>query len=619
MSTDADGAADATPAEGHAGSPAPGPAATADATLNASIDEAADEIWDAVVVGSGFGGSVSALRLAEKGYRVLVVEAGKRWRNRDFPRTNWNVRKSLWAPALGLHGILRISLLRHAMILSGAGVGGGSLVYGNTLLVPPDKAWADRQWAELDDWTAVMPEHYRTAQYMLGVTTTPEMRPADHRLHEASTALGEGKAAGFRPTRVGVFFGEGESPDEALRDPYFQGEGPERKPCVRCGACMVGCPHGSKNTLDKNYLHFAERLGARVIPERRVTALRRIGDPDDAAGWWELDTERSTAWLRKDRRTIKARRVVLSAGALGTSRLLLRCRKQGLLPRLSERVGSFVRTNSEAIIAVLCGDDTNYGEGIAITSSLDLSDGTHVEVVTYNEGSDALSFLSTLMVDGGGRIPRWLRFIPTALRRPWQFLRSLWPFGWARRTIILLCMQTDDNALELRLSGNSRLVSSLAAGSRHIPTYIPAAHELARAMAEQTGGIPLGSIFEVTFDTPTTAHILGGAAMGPDPERGVIDADNRVFGYRDLYVVDGSMIGANLGVNPSLTITALAERAMAKIPPREGFTPPEWTRVLRPPESWAPPPVTPRYSDEALAALAGSTATGEAAEESGAS
>jgi cholesterol oxidase len=535
------------------------------------------KIYDYIVIGSGFGGSVSAMRLAQKGYSVLVLEAGKRYRSEDFPETNREVRKSIWMPLLKLHGILRINVLKHSMILSGAGVGGGSLVYGNTLLVPTDQAWKDPNWRHLEDWRSVMPDHYETAQRMLGVVPTPSLRPADEALRDGAAAISPKVAASFRPTRVGVYFGDENSKEN--EDPYFDGEGPPRNPCTHCGACMIGCRHSAKNTLDKNYLYFAEKLGVEVLSERQVTGIT-----EDPKGGYEIRTERSTAWFNKDRKTFRSRGLIVSAGALGTTRLLLNCKRRGLLPRLSPRLGHYVRTNSEAIICVTSTNKVNnFADGIAITSSIDLLDGTHVEVVTYNKGSDTLSGLATLMVDGGGRVPRFIKFLGEVVKQPLSFLRSLIPFGWAQGTVILLCMQTKENHLELRLTGNSVLVSKLAKGARKIPTYIPAAHELARAIAKNVDGYPQSGIFEILFDIPTTAHIMGGAVMGESPKDGVIDEKNRVFGYDNFYVIDGSMIGANLGVNPSLTITALSERAMSFIPTKEGFVEPEWaSRILYP-------------------------------------
>lgn len=535
------------------------------------------KLYDYIIVGSGFGGSVSAMRLAQKGYSVLVIEAGKRYRSEDFPETNKNIRKSIWMPLLKLHGILRINVLKHSMILSGAGVGGGSLVYGNTLLVPPDKAWQDKQWRDLEKWTEVMPEHYATAQRMLGVVTNPNHRPADKVLADGVKAISPETASTFRPTRVGVYFGPEVTKQEVVNDdPYFEGEGPPRQPCNLCGACMIGCRHSAKNTLDKNYLYFAERLGVEVIPERLVTGIT-----EHPNGGYEVRTESSTAWFKKDRKSFRSKGIILSAGALGTTRLLLHCKRRGLLPKLSSRLGHFVRTNSEAIICVTTKNKlANYGDGIAITSSIDLMDGTHVEVVTYNKGSDSLSFLATLMVDGGGVVPRFVKFLGAAIRKPIDLIKSTIPFGWAKGTVILLCMQTKENHLELKLSGDSLLVSKLAKGAKKIPTYIPAAHELARAIEGNIDGIAQGGIFEILFDIPTTAHIMGGAALGGSPEEGVIDEQNRVFGYDNFYIADGSMIGANLGVNPSLTITALTERAMSFIPVKEGHEEPEWAKKI---------------------------------------
>ena len=529
---------------------------------------------DYLIVGSGFGGSVSALRLAEKGYRVLVVEAGKRWRTEDFPRTNWSVRKFLWLPALFCYGIQRLTLLRDVLVLSGAGVGGGSLVYANTHLVPGDEAFRRGTWPRGIDWKRALAPHYETAQRMLGVVPNPHLWAGDEALHRFAESLG--KADTFAPTRVAVLFGE--RPGEAAGDPYFDGEGPERANCTYCGGCMVGCRHGAKNTLDKNYLWFAEKLGAQVLPETLVTGIE-----EDGRGGWLVRTRRSTRKLFRGRRTLRARGVVLAAGALGTVDLLLACRDAGKLPRLSPALGSYVRTNSE----IICGatartDEVDYSRGIAIASSFHPDPDTCVEAVRYPAGSDVMSFLGTLLVDAGTRLTRPLKWLATCLRHPLDFLRTFNPRGWARRSTIVLVMQNLDSSFRLMRTRRwfwpfgKGLTSRRDPGQPPIPAYLPVANQAARHIAQQTGAFPSSSINEVLLNVPTTAHILGGASMGTTPEDGVIDARNRVFGYDNLYVVDGAMIPANLGVNPSLTITAMAEHAMSHIPlkdPASGLRP----------------------------------------------
>lgn len=517
--------------------------------------------YDWIVIGSGFGGSVSAMRLAEKGYRVAVLEAGKRWEGGDFPRSNWSVRKFLWFPQALCHGIFRMTLLKDVLILSGAGVGGGSLVYANTLLVPPDGAFAGG-WPAGRDWKKELVPFYETAKKMLGVTETPKDFPADQLLKRAAEKIGQGHT--FERTKVGVYFGE---PGKTVPDPYFGGEGPERTGCVFCGGCMVGCRFNAKNTLDKNYLWFAERRGAEVIPETRVELIRAVD------GGYEVETRRSTALFSKERTVYRAKKVVLSAGVLGTVKLLSVCKEQGTLPNISPRLGRYVRTNSEAIIASTARKgDVSYSEGIAIGSGIHLKDGTHIEAVRYNEGSDALSPLGTLLTDGGGRVPRFIRWIGEVLKHPIDFVRTLIPFGWAKRTLILLVMQTEESSINLRAERrwfapfSKSLNSYRTAEQKRIPTYIKGANDFARVVADLQNGFASSAINEVTLDVPTTAHILGGCNMATSPEEGVVDDGNQVFGHPGLYVIDGSMIPANLGVNPSLTITALAEHAMSKIP-----------------------------------------------------
>jgi len=536
----------------------------ADSTATATYD------YDYVVVGSGFGGSVSALRLAEKGYKVLVLEAGKRWRTQDFPKTNWNVRKFLWMPAFFCYGIQRLTLLRDVLVLSGAGVGGGSLVYACTHLEPDAGAFHRGTWPKGIDWRRTLAPHYQTARRMLGVTHTPHLWEGDRALQEFARSIGQEST--FEPTDVAVLFGE--RAGQQVGDPFFGGEGPDRATCTYCGGCMVGCRHGAKNTLDKNYLWFAERLGTEIRPETLVTGLE-----EDGQGGWRIQTQSSTRKIFKGRKTVRARGVVLAAGALGTTNLLLQCRDEGKLPRVSPALGSYVRTNSE----VICGatsrsPEADYSKGIAIASSFHPDPDTCVEVVRYPKGSDVMSFLGTLLVDDGTRLTRPMKWAATCLRHPVDFVRTLNPFGWARRSTIVLVMQNLENSLRLVRArrwfwpfGKS-LTSERDPGQPAIPSYIPVANQAARYIAEQTGAFPSSSINEVVLNVPTTAHILGGASMGTTPEDGVIDARNRVFGYDNLYVVDGSMIPSNLGVNPSLTITAMAEHAMSHIPLKDAAT-----------------------------------------------
>jgi cholesterol oxidase len=518
---------------------------------------------DFVIVGSGFGGSVSALRLVEKGYRVLVLEAGRRWRTGEFPKTNWLIHKFLWLPQLGFYGIQRITLLKNVLVLSGAGVGGGSLVYANTLIEPPEAFFRDPNWAALENWKLELGPHYAEARRMLGVTRSRFLGPGDQTLREIADELGVGDT--FHQPDVAVYFGE---PGKASADPFFDGEGPERVGCTYCGGCMVGCNVGAKNTLDKNYLYLAEKAGAMVRPLTTVTGVSPHPD-----GGYEVTTRRTGPFGGRGR-ALRTRKVVLAGGVLGTVPLLLDCKRRGLLPALSARLGDYVRTNSEVIVgAVARGADANNSRGIAITSGFYPDPHTHVEIVRYGEGQDAMGRLGTLMVDGtGGRVRRFARFLATVIKNPLDFLRLQRPWGWAKRTVILLVMQSVDNHLRVKLARTwwwpfgRRLVSELPAGQTTPPTYIPVANLVARLVAQKTDGVASSAINEVLLDAPTTAHILGGCRMGASAQDGVIGPDHQVFNYPGLYVCDGSAISANLGVNPSLTITAMTELAMSKIP-----------------------------------------------------
>jgi len=512
--------------------------------------------YDVVIIGSGFGGSVAAHRLTDKGYTVGVLEAGRRWASSDFPRTNWDVRRSLWFPRLGMTGIQRLSLLRDILVLSGAGVGGGSLVYANTHYEPLPAFYDDPQWSAITNWRAELAPWFDTAREMLGVVVNPHDTPADAVIRQVADRMGV--ASTYHPTPVAVYFGE---PGVEVPDPYFGGAGPPRRGCIGCGNCMVGCRHDAKNTLDRNYLWFAERNGATVHAQQEVIDLERSGDH------W-LVTAKRPGWTRRTT-TYRADHVIFSAGALGTTRLLLSLAERGRLPDLSPRIGYQTRTNSETLVgSVARSRRIDYSQGVAITSSIHPTEDTHIEPVRYGRGSNVLGLLATILVDGGPGVPRPLRFLVRAIRHPITFVRSLSVWHWSERGVILLVMQSRDNSIQLLrkrgLLGN-RLTSRQGHGEPN-PTYIPEANEAARHAAEVMDGIAASSINEVVFDTPITAHILGGAPIGMDPSTGVIDGYHRVFGHDNLHVVDGAAIGANLGVNPSLTITAMAERAMAMWP-----------------------------------------------------
>jgi cholesterol oxidase len=519
-----------------------------------------DHDW--VVIGSGFGGAVSALRLSEKGHDVKVLECGRRFSDDDFAKSTWDARRYWWMPKLGMKGIFRLSTFRDVSVVSGCGVGGGSLGYANTLYRAREAFYADPQWSALSpDWQAELTPFYDEAERMLGVVDMTVDDPADDLLHEYGRHIGVEKS--YAKTRVGVYFGE---PGVTVDDPFFGGEGPPRTGCQFIGRCMVGCPVGAKNTLEKNYLWFAERRGAKIEPLRTVVDIRPLGAADGSDGY-EIVHERSGAWFRKDRQVLRARGVVVSAGALGTNKLLQRCKAAGSL-RVSDRLGELVRTNSEAILAVTLPDGAIPGDmtkRVAISGSIYPDPDTHIETVSYGNDGDSISFLYTLLVGDGTRVTRPLKWLAAMWRHPIKATKVWWPFGWSRRTIILLVMQTLDNAIALRpkrtLFGGIRLQTEQDPEKPN-PTFIPVANDCAQWIADKTGGIAQSSITEALMNVPTTAHILGGAAIGESPETGVVDGRQRLFGYENLLVCDGSVVPANIGVNPSLTITALAERAM---------------------------------------------------------
>ncbi len=518
---------------------------------------------DVAIIGSGFGGSVAAHRFTEKGYAVTVLEKGRRWRPQDFPKTNWNIRKSFWFPYIGCRGIFGLRLLREALVLHGVGVGGGSLVYANTLFEPPNSVWDDPQWRGLEDWQTIMPEHYETARKMLGVTESPKLGPADEALRRA--AARRGKEDTFRRTPVAVYFGD---PDVTVPDPYFDGEGPERTGCTFCGGCMVGCRPGAKNTLDKNYLYLAEKNGAEVVADTRVTLVEALD-----GGGYRIHWTRKNGWFSIDHRHRSPQtRSCFSGGVLGTVPLLMECKESGALPGISDSLGNVVRTNSEALLGVTSKSRKDLWEGIAIAAKVEIDEQTHFETVRFSKGSDVMLLLGTLLTNGGGKIPRQLRWIGNILRHPIDFLRILKPWGKAETGAVVMAMQTADNHTrlvrkrQLLWPFSKTLTTQPDPNQPGIPSYIPVANEIAREVAADLDAIPQSTLNEVLLDTSTTAHILGGCGIGRDASSGVIDSSGRVFGHEGLYVMDGSMIGANLGVNPSLTITALSEHVCSQIP-----------------------------------------------------
>ena len=568
-----------------------------------------DPDYDVLVIGSGFGGSVSALRLTEKGYRVGVLEAGRRFEDADMAKTSWNLRKFLWMPRLGMYGIQRIHLLRNCMILAGAGVGGGSLNYANTLYVPPEQFFADKQWAHITDWRAELTPHYDQATRMLGVVTNPTFTDADRILKEVADDMGVGDT--FVHTPVGVFFGpDGEkTPGKTVPDPYFGGAGPARTGCIECGSCMTGCRYGAKNTLLKNYLGLAESAGADVIPMTTVTHFQPRPD-----GLWDVHTVRTGRWLRKKRHTYTAANVILAAGTWGTQQLLHKMRDTGRLPKLSDKLGVLTRTNSESIVGagrLRVRDDLDLTHGVAITSSIHPTADTHIEPCRYGKGSNAMGLLQTLMTDGvlpdGTGVPRWKQLIQSAQSDPKGTLRLLNPRKWSERTMIALVMQHLDNSITTYTKrtkfGIRRMVSRQGHGEPN-PTWIPAGNEVTRRIAKKIDGVAGGTWGEL-FNIPLTAHFLGGAAIGDSAETGVIDAYHRVFDYPTLSVVDGAAISANMGVNPSLSITAQAERAASLWPNKgENDLRPSQGEPYRRLEPIAPEhPVVPDHAPAALRRL----------------
>ncbi|MEU8511901.1 GMC family oxidoreductase [Kitasatospora sp. NPDC048722] len=570
--------------------------------------------YDVVVVGSGFGGSVAALRLTEKGYRVAVLEAGRRFDRDELPRNSWDLPNYLWAPQLGLYGIQRIHLLANVLILAGAGVGGGSLNYANTLYVPPKAFFEDRQWRHITDWQEELAPFYDQAQRMLGVRLNPTLTPSDVHLKAAAEKMGVGDT--FHMAPVGVFFGDGKdtdgtakaAPGEEVADPYFGGAGPARKACVECGECMTGCRHGAKNMLTENYLYLAERGGAEIHPLTTVARIREQG------GGYAVDVRRTDSRSKTDRvkagaRTITAARVVVAAGTYGTQSLLHRMRADGHLPRLSARLGELTRTNSEALVGAQTtdrryGSRADFTKGVAITSSIHPDANTHIEPVRYGKGSNAMGALSIAQVAGGGRAPRWLRYLGNSVSHPVTFARSMNQRRWSEKTIIGLVMQSLDNSITVSLKkdllGKARLTSTQGHGAPN-PTWIPAAEKGAQALAEEINGFAGSTVGEI-FDIPMTAHFLGGCPIGDSAETGVVDPYHRLYGHPGISVVDGAAVSANLGVNPSLTITAQAERAMSMWPNKGEADPrPEQGAEYR--RTAAVAPVRPAVPPDAFGAL----------------
>lgn len=540
-----------------------------------------DEIFDYVIIGSGFGGSVSAMRLAEKGYRVLILERGKRFEDHDFPKTNWNIWKYLWLPALRCFGDFEMTFMNGLLALHGSGVGGGSLMYANVLMEPDEASFNSKAWNNLIDWKKELALHYAEARRMLGVTRNPHLTSSDDRLREVATDLGHGDT--FQATDVGVYFGKPEDEGKTIPDPYFEGEGPDRSGCNYCGGCMVGCRYNAKNTLVKNYLYFAEKKGAIIQAEAKVKDIRPMDldeelnneDHDEEKARFDITYTSSTAFLFKPDRHVKTRNVIVAAGALGTIELLFSCREiNHTLPNISQLLGDKVRTNNENILGVTTRNrETDLSKGIAIGSVFSADEVTHVEPVRYSDGSSFIRILTAPMITAGASIPtRILKTLWEIIRHPWDFLYSKFFSRWAKFTTILLVMQTEENLTRVRLGrsfftfGRKGLVIKPEHEQAHTANKITIANKVTQLMADKMNGIPASAFTDSLFNFPTTAHIMGGVPIGLNDKEGVIGLDFQVHNYPGIYVVDGSVMPANPGINPSLTITALAEYAMSKVP-----------------------------------------------------
>ncbi len=515
--------------------------------------------YDYVIIGSGFGGSVSALRLAEKGYKVLVIEKGKWYRQNDFARTNWSLKKWIWLPKLGFYGIQNISIFRHISVINGIGVGGGSLVYANTLPKPAKPFFNHGTWVDLADWEKELNPFYDTAWKMLGATQNKYMGQSDRDFKTLAEQIG--KPETFRLTKVAVYFGE---KDKTIADPFFGGKGPERTGCILCGQCMTGCRHNAKNTLDKNYLHLAQQLGVEIIAEHEVIDVLPLNESGSEG--YEVFFKKSTGFRNKKKK-VKAKGVIFSGGVLGTVPLLLKLKDKSL-PNLSPTIGENVLTNNEALILNVSLDkERDMSDGIAIGSIIDLDENSHIEPVRYGNGSGFWRVMSLPMVSEKNGLRRILKLLFLPLTDPIKWLKVLFVRDFGKKTSVILFMQHLDSTLRLTKSlfGLKTSVNKGKAPS----AFIPEAHDIAKKYNKIINGKPVVMLFETLMGTPSTAHILGGAVMAKDKNSGVVDSENKVFGYQKMYICDGSMISANPGVNPSLSITAISERAMSKIPDKQ--------------------------------------------------
>jgi len=522
--------------------------------------------FDVAIIGSGFGGSIAALRLVEKGYRVLVIEAGRRYADHEFAKTSFDLKKFLFFPRLGLRGIQRIDFLKNVMVMSGAGVGGGSLVYANTLYRPPAEFFTTGSWAGIADWQKTLSPYFDQAERMLGVEVNPFFSPSDAALKAVAERMGRGDT--FRMTPLGVHFGEA---GKTVEDPYFGGVGPARTGCTNCGECMTGCRHGAKNTLVKNYLYLAEQAGAQVVAETTVADIREL-----AEGGFELSVRGSGAWRGSGQRRIRAGQVIVAAGALGTAKLLQKVRAAGNLQGLSDQLGHLSRTNSESLLGVVArGSEIDYSQGSAITSSIFPSPDTHIEPVRYGKGSNFMALLQSVIASGkAGQSPNVLRLLWATITNLHRLPKFYNLRDWSERAIILLVMQARDNSLVTKLKGGlfGRRLTSVQGHGEKNPAWVPAGHEVARELAKEINGTP-GAVVTEPFGIPMTAHFLGGCVIGADASTGVVDPYLRAFGVSGLHILDGSTLSANPGVNPSLAIAAQAEWAMAHWPNKGGSDP----------------------------------------------
>lgn len=513
--------------------------------------------YDYVIIGSGFGGSVSALRLSEKGYKVLVIEKGRWFKSEDFPKTNWNIKKWLWEPKLGLKGFFKMTFLNHVSVLSGVGVGGGSLTYANTLPIPKQHFFKSGSWATLNNWEAILKPFYATAYKMLGAATNPKLYAADMEVQELAKNIGKEKY--FEATKVAVYFGES---GKTVDDPYFKGKGPTRTGCTHCGACMTGCRFNAKNTLDKNYLFLAQQLGAEILAEKEVFNVKTLNAKDGSKGY---KVEYKSSIGKRIKESITTKGIIFAGGVMGTVPLLLKL-KQGSLSNLSDKVGCNIRTNNESLLLVTSTDKKpkDFSKGIAIGSILHTDKNSHLEPVRYGEGSGFFRLLTIPMVYSKSFIIRFIGIFGLFLKQPLKLFKTIFTKNYAKRSTVLLFMQTLDSTLQLKL-GKITKMKSKAEGGTKPSAFINEAKELGKKYGKQVNGIPYANFTDVLLGTPTTAHILGGAVMAENSQKGVIDKNNHVFGYKNMLVCDGAAISANPGVNPSLTITAITEHAMSKI------------------------------------------------------